>query len=230
VDTGSFESEVAGIHFQPREHVELVEGFCEAIGEVAYGRLYQEMVRRLSGLWEPSYFGIFRGRPGAPLRVAGYIDKKEMLSCASDPERIIKVFKAAGFTAYDDTMIDNMCSIFRVSPDSTDFQFDIYPDGGIGEVFSLSALYELRRREETLAAFYDGDDSRYIALLTEWGLADDRWKQVVDTVYSGTLPLPAGDITFIAFPQAFKVRWRGGKLVPSKAYVMVKATEKRIIQ
>ncbi|MBR4807975.1 MAG: hypothetical protein IKZ65_05740, partial [Lachnospiraceae bacterium] len=158
------------------------------------------------------------------------IDKKEMLSCASDPDRIIKVFKAAGFTAYDDTMIDNMCSIFRVSPDSTDFQFDIYPDGSIGEVFSLSALYELRRREETLAAFYDGDDSRYIALLTEWGLADDRWKQVVDTVYSGTLPLPAGDISFIAFPQAFKVRWRGGELVPSKAYVMVKATEKRIIQ
>jgi hypothetical protein len=222
VDTGSFDSEMAGIHFQPREHVELVEGFCKTIGEAPYGRLYQEMVRRLEGLWEPSYFGIFRGRPGAPLRVAGYIDRKEMLSCAEDPERIIKVFKSAGFTAYDDTMIDQIMSVLKVSPAVSDFQFDIYPDGSIGETFSLSALFVLRRREETLTAFYDGDDSRYIDLITDWGIADDRWRMFVDTVFSGTLPLIDGGIQFIIFPQALKVRWKGGRLQPAKAYIFVK--------
>jgi len=225
VDTGSFESEVAGIHFQPRERVELVEGFCETIGEASYGKLYEEMIRRLKGLWEPEYFGILRGRPGAPLRVAGYIDKKEMLSCASTPERIIRVFKAAGFTAYDDAMIDQICSVFKASSETSDFQFDIYPDGSVGETFSLSALYKIRRRQETLAAFNAGDDADYISLLTDWGIADERWRKVVDTVFNGTIPMKGGSIAFFAFPQAFKVRWKDKRLQPAKAYVLAKAAE-----
>lgn len=225
VDTGSFESEVAGIHFQPRAHIELVEGFCETIGEASYGRLYEEMARRLKGLWAPEYFGVLRGRPGAPLRVAGYIGKREMLSYAKDPERIIRVFEAAGFTAFDDAMIEQICSVFKASPGTSDFQFDIYPDGSTGETFSLSALHNIRRRQETLNTFYAGDDADYINLLTDWGIADERWKKVVDTVFNGTIPMKGGSIAFLAFPQAFKVRWKGKRLQPAKAYVMAKAVE-----
>lgn len=71
----------AAVHFQPREHTELAIKFCEIIEEPQYGRLYEKMAARMPNGLKPSYFGLFKGRPGSPLRIGGYMNRKQTAEC-----------------------------------------------------------------------------------------------------------------------------------------------------
>ena len=225
IDTKSPSPGAAAVHFQPREHTFLTAGFCEAIGEPLYGQLYEEMVQRLNGCWKPSYFGLFRGRPGLPLRVGGYLGREEIRECINDPERIERTFKAAGFTAYDDKMVREITSVMAVSPGSNEFQFDIFPDGSVGNIFSLSTNFAIEEPEAILASFKDGDGARYIDLLKQWNIADDRWKKGIGATFAGALPFGEKKLTLSMFPQWLKVRWTNMKLQPAKMYHLIKAGE-----
>lgn len=225
IDTKSSVPGAAAVHFQPREHTDLAAGFCEAVGEPLYGKLYEEMAGRLEDSWKPSYFGLFRGRPGFPLRVGGYLGLDEIRHCMDDPDRIVRTFNAAGFKAYDNQMIRQILSVMAVTPMSNEFQFDIFPDGTVGDIFSLSSDFAIEQPEAVLASFRDGAGAGYIDLLKKWNIADERLEKGIGAAFAGALPLGDVAVTFSTFPQWIKVRWSDRKLQQAKMYLLIKAGE-----
>ena len=225
LDTGKPSFAQAGVHFQPRAHTELVKPFCEAAGEPERAALYLGQASRMPDEWPLSFFGMFRGRAGSPLRVCGYLGATEKRACAGDPAHLSSAFDAIGFTSYDDSMLATVCEVLDVAPGSVDFQFDVLPDGSLGEVFALDVQFEIQQPEFVHASFEDGAGAQVMSLSERMGAADARWRQAVGAAFARALPVKRDDgvaasYAFTLMPQWVKVRWKAGVLQPSKLYYL----------
>ena len=165
----------AAVHFQPRANTDLVQPFFEAIGEPERAQLYLDLAQRMPEEWQLSFFGLFRGRPGSPLRVCGYHSFDDAKACAHDLTRVASVFDDLGFSAYNETMLKQVSELYAMVPGETDFQFDVYPDGSLGSTFAIDIQFKIERPEMVQASFKDGRGARVMSLLEKWGIADDRW-------------------------------------------------------
>lgn len=223
VDTERDEGTAAAIHFQPRGHYDLVEPYCEVVGEPHCAELYLDLAKRMPRGWGLSFFGMFRGRPGSPLRVCGYLDDDQKARCQEDTRYLVSVFSQIGFGAYDDAMLAQVSRLMAVAPGALDFQFDIYPNGQLGNVFSIDAQFEIERPELVQASFADGRGARVMTLLEQWGIVDERWKLGAQAAFARAIPVEledgtAGRYSLVLMPQWVKVRWRNGVLQPAKLY------------
>jgi len=218
----------AAIHFQPRAKTQLVRPFCEAVGESARADLYLDLAERMPEGWPLSFFGMFRGRPGSPLRVCGYMDGDESDACAADSQRLAQVFDEVGFSAYDNAMLAEISAFLAAAPGSVDFQFDVYPDGSLGDTFAIDAQFKIEQPNDVLKNFKDGRASRVMRLFEEAGVADDRWKLVPEAAFARALPMEQADgslgrYAFTVMPQWAKARWRRCALQPGKVYYYANA-------
>lgn len=218
----------AAVHFQPRSHIELVPGFFEAIGEPERSELYLGLAARMPKAWQLSFFGAFRGRPGSPLRVCGYLDTHEVRACAEDPSRLAKRFDEIGFCAYDGPMLEQARALMSAAPSSIDFQFDAYPDGSLGSVFAIDARFGIDQPETVRASFSSGAGARLMGLLEGWGAADARWKLGAQASFARAIPVEPEDgslarFAFTLMPMWVKARWSDGVLQPSKLYLHASA-------
>ena len=218
----------AAVHFQPRNHLELVKPFCEAIGEPERADLYLQTAARMPEGWPLSFFGMFRGRPGAPLRVCGYLGHDERDACAGDASRLARVFDTVGFSAYDDAMLSQVCALMAATPGGVDFQFDVYPDGRMGGIFSIDMQFAIEQPAAVLETFEHGGGARVMGLLEELGAADGRWRLSVQAAFARALPVELDDggmgrFAFTLMPQWAKARWADGKLQAAKLYHLARA-------
>ena len=219
---------VAAVHFQPRAGLHLVRPFCESVGEPDRADLYLDLAKRMPDGWPLSFFGMFRGRPGSPLRVCGYLDMNERTACAEDPQRLAATFDRVGFSAYDEATLSEICSFLAVSPGTVDFQLDVYPDGSLGDTFAIDAQFEIEQPENVCDSFENGPASRIMHLLEEKGVADERWKLVPNAAFARCLPVERADgstgrYAFTVMPQWAKIRWRRGTLQQAKMYFFANA-------
>ena len=215
----------AAVHFQPRRHTELVEPFCEVIGEPERARLYLDLDARMPDDWRLSFFGMFRGRPRSPLRVCGYLDDNVKAKCAGDSRYLASVFDDVGFRAYDDAMLDQASALMRIAPGTIDFQLDVFPDGSIGPTFAFDLQFEIQRPELVRASFADGPVARTMRQLETWGAADGRWKLAAEGAFARGIPVELDDgetrpFAFTLIPQWAKARWTDGALQPAKFYLL----------
>jgi len=218
----------AAVHFQPRSHAELVRPFCEAAGEPERADLYLGLAARMPQGWPLSFFGMFRGRPGSPLRVCGYLGHAEVLACANDPRRLTEAFETAGFTAYDAPMLAQVSALMEAAPGAVDFQFDVLPDGSLGPTFAIDVQFGIEQPQAVRESFEDGPGSRVMGLLREWGAADGRYATAVESAFARALPVDLGDGTMGGYaltlmPQWAKARWTDGRLQPAKLYHLAHA-------
>lgn len=228
LDTGKEALSEAAVHFQPRSHTELVRPFCEAAGETWAADLYLDLSERMPEGWPLSFFGMFRGRPGSPLRACGYLDEAEVRACAQDPGHLAVVFDAVGFTAYDGHMLGQASACMAAAPGCVDFQLDVLSDGSLGPTFALDLDFGIQRPEAVRASFSDGAGAAVMGLLEGWGAADGRWKLAADAAFARAIPVETGDggwgrFGFTLMPQWAKVRWTGGEIQPSKLYHLAQA-------
>lgn len=228
LDTGNPELPTAAVHFQPRSRTDLVEPFCEAIGEPERAALYLDLVERMPKGWPLSFFGLFRGRPGFPLRVCGYLSATERELCASDMNHLAGVFDEIGFSAYDEGMLAQVSDLIAMSSSGLDFQFDIYPDGHLGDILGIDTQFAVEQPQAVRASMENGLGFRIMNLLESWGAADERWKLIADAAFARSLPVELEDGTsdmfsFALMPGWVKARWCGGVLQPSKFYFLGKA-------
>lgn len=222
IDTKDINVPQAAIHFQPRAHTELVEPFCKLIGEEDAARLYLAQNDRMPEGWKLSFFGMFRGRPGSPLRVCGYMSADEAKAC-NDPVYLRKQLDAAGFGAYDDAMLAQVSELLCITSGTVDFQLDVYPDGTLGDIFAIDVQLDIQKPELVRANFDRGPVARLMSTLEAWGAADERWHLVGDAAFARAIPAADenGDARRYAFtlmPQWVKVRWKKGVLQQSKLY------------
>ena len=223
VDTSARELPTSAIHFQPRTHADLVRPFCEAVGEPQAADLYLSQDARMPDGWPLSFFGMFRGRPDAPLRVCGYMGGDERKACAADPKHLATALDAAGFTAYDGAMLEQACALMEVAPVAIDFQLDVFPDGSLGPTFAIDVQFGIEQPEAVQASFEDGPGAAVMSLLEKWGAADGRWRQAAQSAFARALPVEldngdTGRYSFVLMPQWAKARWTNGKLQPAKLY------------
>lgn len=215
----------AAIHFQPRAHLELVEPFCQAAGEPDKAQMYLDLAARMPKGWDLSFFGMFRGRPGSPLRVCGYLGRSIVQEYAEIPARLAAVFDELGFTAYDDAMLAQVAELMSTAPGKCDFQFDAYPDGSLGSTFAIDVQFHIEHPAAVRASFESGPIARMFGKLQEWGAADERWHLAAGAAFARGVPVELedggrGKCSFTLLPQWAKARWRDGVLQPAKLYYL----------
>ncbi len=93
----------------------------EALGEPVRAELYHAQNARVPKGWELSFFGIFRGRSEAPLRVCSYHDQELKQSHQKQLSLIADALTKAGFEAFGDTMLEQASRVFQLAPQCTDF-------------------------------------------------------------------------------------------------------------
>ena len=225
VDTKEPGLPAAAVHFQPRKKTQLVEPFCKIVGEPERAALYLDLDACMPEGWPLSFFGMFRGRPGSPLRVCGYLARTAQSACACDPEELGRAFRAIGFTAYDNAMLAQVSQLMAVAPGLIDFQFDIYPDGSLGDTFAIDLQFEIAQPKDVQACFTDGGGANVMNLLEKWGAADERWHLGAEAAFANAIPAWREDGSickwaFTLMPQWAKARWKDGVLQPSKLYLL----------
>lgn len=213
----------AAIHFQHRSNLDLVRPFFEAIGEAERTDVYLGLVDRMPSGWKPDFLGLFRGRPDSPLRVCGYLESEEQRSCAEDAHHLVEVFETMGFEAYDGQMLDDARKFMSDVDVSFDYQVDVYPDGHLGEVFSLDINLGIHQTDAVRKSFSEGAASRVMGEFERLGAADSRWQLIPDSVFARSVPVMLEDgtrdrLSFTLIPQWVKVRWKSGVPQPSKIY------------
>lgn len=229
LDTKEPELPPVAVHFQPRMRTELVRPFCESIGEPERADLYLSQRERMPEEWPLSFFGLFRGRPGSPLRICGYLNEEERAACADDAQLLARAFDEAGFSAYDNAMLEDVSALVAAAPGTVDFQFDIFPDGTLSDTFAIDVQFGIEQPKAVRENFQEGAASRIMHLLEERGAADDRWKLIAEAAFARSVPITQdnGELTRFAFslmPQWAKARWTNGALQPAKMYFIGGAT------
>ena len=200
----------------------------KAAGEPRAADLYLAQDARMPGGWPLSFFGMFRGRPGSPLRVCGYLADAEREACAADPRRLAAGLDAAGFSAYDGAMLEQASALMAAAPVAVDFQFDVLPDGTLGPTFAIDVQFGIEGPKAVRASFEDGPGATVMGLLEGWGATDGRWRQAVRATFARALPVETcgggtGRYAFTLMPQWVKARWTDGKLQTAKLYHLAHA-------
>ena len=224
LDTKHADVPSAAVHFQPRNCIELIAPFCEALGEAERGALYVDMARRMPDGWPLSFFGMFRGRPGSPLRVCGYLSAGEVRACTDDLGRLPAVFDEIGFEAYDADMLQQVRALMAAAPGALDFQFDVLADGKLGPTFAIDLQFGIEQPSCVRASFEDGSGARVMGLLEGMGAADGRWRLAPGAAFARALPVEledgsSGRYAFTLMPQWAKARWTCCALQPAKLYL-----------
>ena len=228
VDCSSPDPVAAGVYFQPRERHELVHPFCKAAGNAAAADLYLAQSARMSPGWELSYLGMFGGREGSPLRVGGYVGAAEKKRCLDDPARIGRILQSAGFSAYDGQVLTQAARVMRFAPGNVDFQFDVLPDGRLGDAFALEVYFDCGSSAGARDSFTEGAGAQVVSQCREWGVADKRAEHMVDMAFMRAVPVKTTDggqalFYFKIMPCWLKLRWVGGVLQPAKMYFFMMA-------
>ena len=227
LDTGSGETEHAGAYLQYRTKAEYAEAFLGAVGESPRTEGFHEAVRRLPEGWPPAYIGLFPGRQGSPVRIGGYMDRAVQEAIARDPGLLGEQFRRIGFSAFTPDML-KLCAELMAMVPGIDFQFDIFPDGSLGDVFGLSLSFNEVTPKESKKCMEQGFGLSVMRRLQEEGLADGRWEAVARAAFARSLPMetPDGKTSLFAAVVRFnyaKVKFRKGEPAPAKFYLLTKA-------
>lgn len=223
MESGLSEPGAAAICFHSGRLTRLAKSFCEAAGIPQYGPLYADFPKRMPDNWNLSSFVATRTGEGAPLRVSGSLSRDEAAACACDLNRIVRAFETVGFTAFDEPMIERIGSVMAASPDGLVFQFELFPDGSLGTMFSLETSFPFERTEKIAESFQTGAGAEFIRFLEQWGIADERWKIGIEA--ATVKAHPAARLMFGLFPACISVRWKNAVLQPAKMEFIAKATD-----
>ncbi len=223
LDTSAGETERAGVYLQQRMRHQLVAPFLESVGEAGRTQAYLDVLARMPRGWPPSYVGLFPGRAGTPMRIGGYMDADELARCAENPAHLGECFEQVGFGAFDGTMLER-CSEFMGFAPSVDFQFDIMPDGTLGDTFGLSLSFNETKPRQARECMETGYGAQLMQVLQGWGLADDRWRLIAGAPFARHVGYEREDgsegrfMLVVRFNYA-KVKFRNREPQPAKFYL-----------
>lgn len=227
LDTSKEDPKDAAVHFEPRSHTDLAVPFCKAAGEDLYGKLYVDTVARLADTMPPSFFGMFRGRSDSPLRVCGYLGAREK-KLINDTDGLVRFFDTIGFSTYDGRMLEDIKKVIKLSAMEVDYQFDIYPDKTVSDVFSIDVKLREKSAGSIRRSYQNGRFSELMSFLKDRNIADDRSDMISELATSFAFPVKkeTGEITGFALviqPSWFKIRWKGAQLQNAKCYSLLRA-------
>lgn len=229
LDTSVGETERAGVYLQYRGHSHLIAPFMESIGEGSRTESFLTVAERMPEGWASAYVGLFPGRAGTPLRIGGYLGHATQEACANDPALLAAQFDQIGFLAYDRGMLSR-CSTFLSLAPAVDFQFDIMPDGTLGDVFGLSLSFNDTKPWQARACMESGYGARICRTLQDWGLADERWRLIAGAAFGRHVAFSRTDgsqgrFALCCLFNYAKIKFASAVAQPAKFYLRLSAGE-----
>ena len=224
-DTSRGETEKAGVYLK-YDDTGQIRPFLDAAGEVSRFADVQTWFASLPEGWHNSYIGLFPGREGAPLRLGCLLTSAECKHILEEPSRLERALQKVGFTAYTERMLDQCVQLLRFGRE-TDIQFDLYPDGTIGDTLGIElAFYDCATDRDVFRE--SGVGGRLMRTFQEWGIADERWKLIPDSVKAGMVLLEQENNRLIPFAVVVgysyaKVKFLCGRAALSKFYYRIVA-------
>lgn len=194
--------------------------FLQAAGRPDAQDAYRRFIRALPDGWFACYTGVFPGRPGHNLRVECIPAKRLQRAYAQDSPLLARHLRQVGLQDVGGTLSER-CRIMADTPFNIEFQFDVEPDGRAGATFSASLRFARPPREGEWEGFLpDGAAGELMSRVEAWGLADDRWRLLADTVFSMSVKRGGEGGLLYCFPAFLKLKWHAGVPVDAKAYLM----------
>lgn len=229
LDTSAGEMEQAGAYLQQRGHNELVGPFLESVGAADRAASYLDVCARMPLTWKAEYAGLFPGRKDAPMRIGGYLGRKELLKCSQDPAHLGRQLRQVGFCAFDAPMLGLCADLMALAP-AADFQFDVAKDGSLTDVFGLSVSFNKTKPREAKVCMESGYGSRLMERLEGLGLADGRWRLIGDAPCARYVGFERDDgswgrFAFIIRLNFAKVKFKGTEPQAAKFYLDLTAGE-----
>lgn len=139
---------------------------------------------------------------------------------AQDAELLRAHLEQVGLLELGDTLIPRVQELAR-SSFPLEFQFDVDADGGAMPTFSASLRFSVKDwQSASQRAAIDQQWQR----AQDWGLADDRWRQLASSVYANRVAFAGKSARLYCYPAFIKLRWRDGEPLDAKAYLVAGTT------
>ena len=143
------------------------------------------------------------------------------VSMYKDARIVFREYIQNATDAIDDAMAQQLCELAQV-PLSWEVQFDIFPDGHIGDVLSIDLCLPLAKTTRIDEFFADGGrGAQAMRVLTGWGVSDERWRRIPQACFA-RLAWPRGEegaFLLRCHPAFIKAKWHGTTPQPAKVYL-----------
>ena len=199
---------------------EVICGFLSAAGRTDAASAYRAFHDRLPQGWFACYTGVFPERPGHNLRVECIPNAKLQQAYADDKAFLAEHLHQLGMENVAPDLLSR-CQLLANTPFQLEFQFDVETDGSAGRTFGASVRFASPPGADGWAAFDpDGAAGVLMAQVEDWGLVDGRWRLLADTAFAKRAKHNGDSELIYCFPAFLKLRWRDGKPLDAKAYLM----------
>ena len=194
--------------------------FLRAAGRDDLQDAYRAFVERKPDTWFACYTGAFPNREHDFVRVECIVDDLSQRAYAEDAALLEAHLRQAGVRELGETVIPR-CQAFARFSFPIEFQFDVMPDGTLGSTFGISARFACPPGEDDWLPFEpDGEAGALVEQVEEWGLTDDRWRLLADTIFAMRVSRGGRSCMLFNYPAFVKLRWRDGEPLDAKAYLL----------
>lgn len=195
-------------------------GFLEAAGRADATSAYRSFVKRLPKGWFACYTGVFPQRKVPFLRVECIPPTTLQRTYATDADLLKAHLAQMGFAAIGDTLLTR-CQALAGTPFQIEFQFDVTPNGTAGSTLGVSLRFAQPPGDKSWPSFdIHGAAGALMRQVEDWGLADERWRLLQDTIFSKRLTMGPESAHLWCFPAFIKLRWKDGAPLDAKAYLV----------
>lgn len=199
---------------------EVSYSFLRAAGRDDLQEAYRAFITRKPSLWYACYTGTFPNRKRDFVRIECIVNSPQQRMYARDAQLMEDDLRQAGVRELSETCIA-YCQELVQSPFQFEFQFDVLPDGTLGPTFSASARFACPSEQGDWPAFDpEGAGGVLMERVESWGLADERWRLLADTIFAKSATKGEDKRTLFCYPAFVKLRFRDGKPLDAKAYLL----------
>lgn len=198
--------------------------FLESAGRGDAVPAYLSFLERLPEDWFACYAGVFPQRTTPFLRVECVLQNDIQQKYAQDASLLEAHLRRTGLTELGDTLLP-YCQRMAQTPFRLEFQFDVAPDGRAQGTVGASVRFAspAAHLESWKPFAVEGEAGALMAQVQEWGLAEERWRLLADTLFAKRAKMADESVLLYCFPAFLKLRWRDGLPKDAKAYLMAGA-------
>lgn len=183
------------------------------------GRLLEPVSKTLAkcgdylGLW---LLGFMKSREATPVRLS-------LIERSDEGDGLLKGLKAL----FGDKLPKDFEEKLQALQNLGIFRFmvdvDVMPDGSLGDTIGLEFTTIKMMPSEQTMLMQEEPYQKMVAMLKEWGVADERVDCLSNCIWSGLAPDKfQAPYNMYSRLSHFKLRWKGEKIVPCKVYLQLK--------
>ena len=195
--------------------------FLKAAGRPEAAPAYRAFLSRMPEDWFACYLGVFPSRPGHFLRVECIPTDQLQRAYALDPSLLARHLSQVGFAPLSDSLL-SACQALASALLQFEFQFDVDEKGAAGATLGASVRFSVGDNTSgRMQPFRNADAAgALLEQLEKQGLADGRWRRLEETAFAQRLTFGSESCLLFCAPVFIKLRWRAGRPLDTKAYLM----------